>query len=88
MQHEITHLRTPPCSEELNRPENASLKDIVGKLKKAKAAIDAGGTPRAFRSLMANLLPGTNAGPSICRADTAALGATQARLHPYIAASS
>ena len=31
------------CSEELNRPENASVKDIVGKLKKAKAAIDAGG---------------------------------------------
>lgn len=31
------------CSEELDRPENASVKDIVGKLKKAKAAIDAGG---------------------------------------------
>ncbi|KAK9846334.1 hypothetical protein WJX81_001801 [Elliptochloris bilobata] len=29
--------------DELNRPENASLKDVVGKLKKAKAAIDAGG---------------------------------------------
>ncbi len=31
------------CSEELDRPENASVKDVVGKLKKAKAAIDAGG---------------------------------------------
>ena len=35
--------RLHTCSEELNRPENASVKDIVGKLKKAKAAIDAGG---------------------------------------------
>ena len=46
-EHTLAHLRTPPCSDELNRPENASLKDIVGKLKKAKAAIDAGGIPLA-----------------------------------------
>ncbi len=35
-------------SEELDRPENKGLKDIMGKLKKAKAAIDAGGAGAAL----------------------------------------
>ncbi len=37
-------------SEELDRPENKGLKDIMGKLKKAKAAIDAGGEGLALLS--------------------------------------
>lgn len=43
------------CSEELDRPENKGLKDIVGKLKKAKAAIDAGGERAASHLSPGNL---------------------------------
>ena len=34
-------LRTAPCSEELDRPENRDLKPFVAKLRQAKEAIDA-----------------------------------------------